>query len=297
MRRSEKALYTGRLFLATVVFLLAAQAWADPNEGVVDRALRLSGVASQVKMLSHAILTAIPVETFSQPISEARLQSMLRKAFDEEAPLESVRRAIREDFDPGKIEQVVHFYSSKLGSRIGRLMGRALNPALLTAVRENRHIVKTLSAARLAAIEHIVRVERVTEFNIRLQTAVVRGLVEGRLQEHAESPGRRRKIRRNLAEAEKKIRSTEKRTWDTAMAAFAYTFRSLKDVELEEYISYLESDAASWFRTAVQRGMERAVLEASKAVGRITVEANPRQAPEQKSGRASRTPAGAADRE
>ena len=297
MKRSEKALYSVRLFLATVVLLGAAQGWADPNEGVIDRALRLSGVESQVKMLSRAILAAIPIETFSPPASEARVQSMLRKAFDEEAPLESVRRAVREDFDPEKIEQVVNFYSSKLGGRIGRLMGRALNPALLTAVRENRHIVKALSAARLASIEHIVRVERVTEFNIRLQIAVVRGLVEGRLQENAESPDRRRKIRRNLAEAEKKIRGTEKRTWDTAMAAFAYTFRSLTDEELEEFISYLESDAASWFRTAVQRGMEQAVLEASKAVGRITVEANPRKAPEQKSGRASRTPAGAADGE
>jgi hypothetical protein len=285
MRRSKTARHRVYLLIAIAVLLSAASGRADPKEGLVDRVVRLSGTAPQMKLLGRAILSAVPAEIFAQPGSEARVRSVFRKSFSEDAALDSVRRALEADLDREKIERVADFYRSKLGRRIGRLTGRALTPALLTEVRESRNIVKRLSETRLAAIEQIVRVERVVEFNIRLQTAVVKGLIEGSAGKAAQDPARIPEIRRNLAEAEKKIRAGKKRTWNTAVAAFAYTFRSLNDEELEEFISYLESDAASWFRTAVQRGMERAVNEASTAVGRIIAERNPSRAVERKPGR------------
>jgi hypothetical protein len=66
---------------------------------------------------------------------------------------------------------------------------------------------------------------------------------------------------------ENAIRSGQNRTEDVALVAFAYTFRSVDDKELEALASYHETPHAAWFRSAVQKGFDRAVEQTARSLG------------------------------
>jgi hypothetical protein len=58
-------------------------------------------------------------------------------------------------------------------------------------------------------------------------------------------------------------------TSEVILAAFARTFQSLKEEDLGQLATYLESDAAVWFRNTVQKGLERAAFKTAVDLGEI----------------------------
>jgi hypothetical protein len=256
-----------------VVFLLIA-VWSAPSGAqgtdadlLINKALKLSGVAGPLDKLGGAILSAIPGDAFPDVKMRNEVAAYVKKEAGKEELLSVVRAAVREDFDKDSIEKVIGFYDSKVGRKIGRIQDASLDPTLLKSIREGRRIASSLEEPRLNLLRRIMKAERVTDANEALLKSVIRGFVDGSPAADPESAGSTEAIQKKIDVMESAIRSGRNRGEDIALVAFANTLRSVDDKELEELASYDESPPAAWFRNAVQKGLDRAVYKTARSLG------------------------------
>ena len=198
--------------------------------------------------------------------------SLLDQTAGKEELLPLIRQSIRENFSRERIEQVIDFYDSKLGRKVGRIASVALEPRVLKGVREGRNIVNTLSESRLLILRRLARAEKAAQSNAQLLRTAVRGLIKGYLEGGPAGEDLSAETRRKLAAVDKEIREGERRSREIVLAAFAYMFRSLKDDELEKVAAFYESDAASWFRKQVQAGLAKAVFKTATVLGEVMID-------------------------
>ena len=269
MKRPTRAQVSIAFTLTILLPIAASSVSADDTEALIDRALKVSGLRSQMENFGPAFLSTIPMDFFPDPRIRNEVSSLVRTFEARQSPLSIIRDAIREDFREDKIKEVITFYGSGVGLKVGRLTGSALAPEVLAEIQESRAMQTTLGDARRSLLERIAAAEKVSEFSPRLLRAAVRGLVKSYLELHMENQAAIKEIQAKLAALETEIQAGADRTGETALVAFAYTFRSLKDDELEQLAVYHESDAGTWFTNAVMDGMERAVFRTAVGLGEI----------------------------
>ena len=260
-------LYMMVVFLLITVCHSSSSAQGTEADPLINKALKLSGVIGPLEKLGGAILSAIPGDAFPDVKMRNEVAAYVKKEAGKEVLLSIVRAAVREDFDKESIERVISFYDSKVGRKIGHLQETSLDPALLKGIREGRKIASSLEEPRLSLLRRIIKAEGVSELNGTLLRSVIRGLVDG---SPAEAPGlatSAEAVQKKINIMENAIRSGQNSTEDVALVAFAYTFRSVDDKELEELASYHETPHAAWFRSAVQKGFDRAVYHTARSLG------------------------------
>jgi hypothetical protein len=257
-----------------VVFLLiitvcSSQSGAQESEAdlLINKALKLSGVIGTLEKLGGAILAAIPADAFPDVKMRNEVAAYIKKEAGKEELLSMVHAAVKENFDKESIEKVISFYDSKVGRKIGRLQDASLDPSLLKGIREGRKIAASLQEPRLHLLERIMKADRVSEVNETLLKSVIRGLIDGSPADGAKPVASTETTKKKVDIMESAIRSIQNRGEDIALVAFAYTFRSVDDKELEELASYQESPQAAWFRSAVQKGFDQAIYKTARSLG------------------------------
>ncbi|MEJ2715563.1 MAG: DUF2059 domain-containing protein [Deltaproteobacteria bacterium] len=170
MKTANSTSLLGTLIPILVVFFAMSPAHADEPDHLIDRALALSGVTEQLNMLGGAILGAIPVDAFPDSRTRRRMGSLLHQTAGKEKLVPLIRQSIKENFSREKIEQVIDFYDSKLGRKVGRIASVALEPRVLKGVREGRNIVNRLSESRLLILSRLARAEKAAQSNCWLRS-------------------------------------------------------------------------------------------------------------------------------
>jgi len=260
------------VFALTILLPIAASsASADDTEALIDRALKVSGLRSQMETFAQAFFSTIPMDFFPDPGARNEISSLVRTLEARQGPLSIIRNAIREDFREDRIREVITFYGSGVGLKVGRLTGGALAPEVLAEIQESRSMQTSLGDTRRLLLERIAAAEKVSEFGPRLLRAAVRGLVKPYLERQMENQAESKEMQRKLAALETEIQAAADRIGETGLVAFAYTFRSLKDDELEQLAVYHESDAGTWFTNVVMDGTERAVFRTAVELGEILI--------------------------
>jgi len=246
------------------IVLHATSSTCDQTDAVIDKALNQSGLTGQLELLGPAVLSAVPDDAFPDTKSKEEIGSFMKKAAGKDRLLALVREAVRENFNHEMIEQVISFYDSKLGRKVGRLQAIALTPALIRTVREGRKNTASLDETRLNLLRRVIKAERVTQYNETLLQSFIKGLIDGSLGAQG---NQEQAIQEGLDGIEKGTRLDEARAEEIALVAFAHAFRSLDDKELEELAAHKESEAGVWFDSSLQKGFNRASYETGKALG------------------------------
>jgi hypothetical protein len=265
MNFSRYGLVSAALFLFLAFY--ASPSLADDADALIDKALKLSGITGQIEMLGKTILSAVPADAFPDQKARNEAEALIRKRASKEALTEMVRASVRRQFDKDKIEKVVRFYESSFGRKVGRLQDNALETGLLKSIREGRKTAASLDETRLKTLARIIDAEIISESNDILVKSVVRGLLDGSTEGANRPNDETDQINEKLKAVEKTMAMEQHRMDDMALTAFALTYRSLSDKELEELAAYQESAAASWFRDAVLNGLDSASYEVSRALG------------------------------
>ncbi len=234
-----------------------------------DKALELSGVASQLDMLGPAIFAAIPGDSFPDEKTRRSAAVSLRKSLGKDSLLPAMRQALLEEVSEQKLKEIVDFYSSPLGRKVGKLSGNSLSPDTIQGIMENRYIVSTLSRERLVLVKRIAAAEEAVENNFKLLQSFMRGLVRGYTERSPDEQPLNEDLVKKLQAAYLETRISDDHAREIALVAVAYTFRSLKDDELRRFVELCESDAAVTFRKALQKGLSTAVFETALALGKI----------------------------
>ncbi len=194
-----------------LVCLIAAQAMADETDLRIDKALKASGIDGQLEHLGQAILSTIPEDAFEDKKSKAGAAAFLKKTAGQDVLLSVVHSEVRASLHGDALEQVTHFFDSKVGKKVGRAQQSALESSVLKRVREGRSHFLTLKEPRIELLKRIIRAQRVSEGNERFLSTVIRGLVDGSSTAgpqaaHAEE------TRRKISLIEKEIHAEEKST-------------------------------------------------------------------------------------
>jgi hypothetical protein len=271
------------LLLVLLALLLSAPALADDTDGMIERALKASGMAAQLEHLSQGILSAVPEDAFPDKKTRAAAAAFLKEDAPTQVLVSAVHAAMRESLDTDALDKALNFLDSSVGKKVGRAQQAAIEASALKRVREGRSLLSSLTDSRTALLQRIITAQHVPEGNGQLLNAVVRGLADGSLTGTA-LDFQPEEVTRKIKLIAKEINANRESTEETALLSSAHVFRSLDDKELEELASFEESEPAARFRTALNLGLGRAVYQCAKALG--TYFAKPQPEPQHKPQRA-----------
>ncbi len=239
------------------------------NDLLIDEALKLSGVTRQLEHLDEVILGAIPEDAFPDRKSRKEAETVLQRDASPKELLRMVCLAVRDQIDRDALEEVVTFYRSPLGRKVGRIAGTALIAGTLREIRESRNLPADLKDERLSLLKRIVAAEQVVELNAVLLTEAVEGLVDGAEAETRPGQSRNHELHKQMLAVDALIRAGKGPTAPLAVTASAYTLRSLTDAELKSLAENRESSSAQWFRQALHEGFRQAVYHSASCLGRF----------------------------
>jgi hypothetical protein len=280
-------------FLMALLPLLAAGvAVGNDIDTLTDKALRVSGITGQLDDLSAAIVSAVPADAFPSAKMRSEANSFVKKNAGKNALVEMVHSTVRRAVDKESLEKVIAFYESKLGKKIGRLQGAALEPSLLKSIREGRNVMAAADESRLHTLKRIVTSDRAADTNALMLNTVLRGLLEGYSGDTPETANDEEVVRGKMKIMDKSVRALEDRTEELALAAYAYTYRSLDDQELKDLATFRESSEATRFGEAVRKGLEEAVYKTARVFAEAVLKwrSNPAAADSSAGGQKSTMP-------
>ncbi len=258
-----------RKFIAMIILGLlgVVPSLADKPDALIDKTLKSSGIVGQLEGLAEAVLVSVPLDAFPDSKMKSESVSFLKETAAKGTLVAFVREMVRDDVDQENLEKVANFYDSRLGKRVGRAQESALEPNVLKNIRESRTLSVSLSEQRTSALQRIVIAEQVSKVNAVLLQKMIEGITEGYLGETQLSRNEAEAMRKQVRLVLEAIKADRTRSEETAQVAFAYTYRSLDDKELEEFAKFSESEPALRFRKAVQLGLEQAVSHTARTLG------------------------------
>jgi hypothetical protein len=251
--------------LAVMSFTLTGVAFGDVTNILADKALRVSGMAGQLENLGPALISAVPEDLFPNSRFRGNANAFVKKTAGKGVLFEIVRSAVCADADQETLEKVIAFYDSRLGRKVRRLNETALEPAMLKNIREGREVLAASNESRLATLRRIIAADHTSETNKALLKAWDQGLLDGYGAVAANTSNDGKTVQQRMKRMDEAIGADERGTEQISLTAYACTYRSLDDKELEELATFRESPSATRFSAAVRNGLKEAVYKVAKS--------------------------------
>jgi len=168
----------------------------------------------------------------------------------------TLRRPFIEDYKPQHVRSAIQWYRSTLGKKISRLESElndlANEPAMETFGKKLLNSPPSEKRIRLA--ERIERSAHITEAGKTLFMGYVKLMHPFNKKFQGKNLGKElRVLRRSIAEPMRKV----------VMHRLLFSYRNLKDKDLEKYAEYLNSPAGKWFSQTVLKGFKKGIKKAS----------------------------------
>ncbi len=156
-----------------------AYAEEPPNLALSMTFLKASGLKAQIKQIPKALLASLPADAFIDAKTKNRVERLFSGKVDPDEWTTFVAGELAKGVDAAVLDELIRFYSSRVGRKLGAVNEGALNPWNMQRVREGYTRVPALSDARLALLKELVETSGLERFNADAVDAVVRGLLEG----------------------------------------------------------------------------------------------------------------------
>jgi len=250
-----------------LIFIAVLPVQSQGTDQLIDNALKSSGILGQLEHLHEAVISCIPDDAFPDRRIKRETGTLLKETAGKEVLLPLVRSVIRENLDVDKLQTVLKFYDSKVGRKVGRLQGSALDGDLIRELRERRALLASLNESRVATLDRIVGAGRLLEANANLLNAIIEGLVEGYADEVSKTDRPNEETRKQIRLALKEATAGSNRIRELGLIGLAHTLRSVDDKELHEYAEFCASKEGVWFNVTAQKGLEAAVTKTGRSLG------------------------------
>jgi hypothetical protein len=255
-------------FLWPLIMLLALpEARADARMSVLFDVMQLNDAAHILSSEGITAAQALDEEMLSGQ-GGAAWQQQVAGIYDAQRMAEGVRAALTAELTPDEVEAVIDFYATDLGAEIIEYENTARvvmgNSEAEAAARGRLMALRDTDAPRLALINaYISSGDMITrnvtnEMNASYQ--FLRGLVDGRMIDMSES--------QMLQEAARDIDARTRETTEWLQSYLLLAYDPLTDVQLEAYITFVESDAGQALNRALYAGFETIYEDISYALGR-----------------------------
>jgi Tfp pilus assembly protein PilP len=177
---------------------------------------------------------------------------MMRHAYSYESFYRVSKEPFLKNYKPQHVLSAVQWYRSSLGRKIMRLQSEAINPDSQPAM--DLFVENLLSAPpseeRIFLIEKIERSLGMTEAGKILYLGYVKLMYPFNKNSQGKRLGKMLRVwGENVTEPIREV----------VLRGLLFSFKELKDKELEKYIKFLNSEAGTWFNQTTLKGFEKGI--------------------------------------
>lgn len=243
-----------------------------PRRGpaTVDDLLELSGARAQLAGFAARLAAELRPRPGQMSAPDQRAaERILDRELRPEALYALVRSEFRRHLDRARLEAVVAWLETPLGRAITALEVAASEPAAAAALAEyaRRLEAAPAPAARAELLERLDWVSGGGEGSVEIVAAIARSVAKAVA---AVAPPERRlrpgQIERQVVEVKARVSAAVARQ---VLVSRLYTYRSLDDRQLEEYVRFQASEDGRWYNATMRKAL-RPVLD--QVLGRTTLE-------------------------
>jgi len=245
------------------------------REALITEALEISGTKHALETIPAHIRAQLDVrQTPIKPEEKARVVKILGDAFRPDVLYGAVRAAFKANYDPSRMGFVIGQLRTPLFRKVAALEVAASEPGAKQdlarfAIGLQGDVPKP---ARVALVQRYEASMRSAELQIEMGVVAFKAV--SRSLEPV-LPSEKRPTAREMDSAERTLRAKQDSLVRDALVRWLYTFRSLTDEELGEYVAFAETDAGRWFVTTQRKGLLDAMRTAMDAAARQMAAAFP----------------------
>lgn len=240
---------------------------ADADK-LIEAVLDVSGAKKQIWQIPAAVQAQVAKRRADmQPEEYVTLARIVTEAFQSEVLYQGVRTAFKIQFHEQHLRAALQLYGSPLIRRISNFEAQASTPEALGQMQEFAAQLRRQppSAERVTLIRRLDEANGVTELNLEVLIATVRGIT---LALDAARPEDKRRKREQLEQALSQMKARARPSLNSElMFVQLYAYRSASDDELKQYLEFLESDAGRWFNRTFKEGVLAAMASAADQAG------------------------------
>ena len=245
------------------------------REALIGEALEISGTKKSLETIPAHIRAQFEArQTPLKPDEKTRVGKILGDAFRPDVLYSAVRGAFRTNYDPQRMNFVIGQLRTPLFRKIAALEVAASEPG---ARQDLERFTIGLQGdipqpARVALVQRYEASMRSAELQIEMGVVAFRAVTRSL---EPVLPSEKRLTAREADSAERSLRAQQDGLVRAALVRWLYTFRSLTDEELAEYVAFAETDAGRWFVATQRKGLLDAMRTAMDAAARQMAAAFP----------------------
>ena len=238
------------------------------REALIGEALEISGTKKSLETIPGHIRAQFEArQTTLKAEDKARVAKILADAFRPEVLYSAVRAAFRTNYDPHRMGLVTAQLRTPLFRKIAALEVAASEPG---AKQDLERFALGLQGdiprpARVALVQRHEAAMRSAELQIEMGVVAFRAVVRSL---EPVLPSEKRMTARETDFAERTLRAQQESLTRAAFVRWLYTYRSLSDEELAEYVAFGESDPGRWFVATQRKGLLDAMRTAMDSAAR-----------------------------
>ena len=245
------------------------------REALIGEALEISGTRKSLETIPAHIRAQFDArQTPLKPEEKTRVVKILGDAFRPDVLYGAVRGAFRANYDPARMNVVIAQLRTPLFRKVAALEVAASEPG---AKQDLERFAIGLQGdiprpARVALVQRHEASMRSAELQIEMGVVAFRAVTRSL---EPVLPSEKRPTARETDSAERALRAQQDGLIRSALVRWLYTFRSLTDEELAEYVAFGETDAGRWFVAMQRKGLLDAMRTAMDAAARQMAAAFP----------------------
>lgn len=285
-RFAHPAMLAARGALALLAALAAAAALgqgADERLGLSRTLAEQSGLDYQSRQIPGHVTAALEQQRQAlPPPAYSALQGAARRAFDSGEIAERVVRAVAQALPAATLREAAVWYASPLGAKITAAEVAASGPAAAAMVPEYAKYLRANPPpkTRLALANQLLDATKAVAYAASVAEAVAVGTTLGLAplmppERRRNEADLRRAFRADFAKAERALR-------ETLVVSALYTYGSVSERDLAQYVGFLKSPAGARYQDAALAAVTAEIGRGSIEMGRLsaqTLEAQARRAP------------------
>jgi hypothetical protein len=261
------------LTLAVLAGLAATPAFADGKDELGKKLLERCGAKAQVNQLRPILEEFLLEPKLREKLSPEQydtLARMMRSRFTSSSFYPVLEAAFVEAVDEKVLEDVDRWYQTPFAKKLAEVEAKAIGFEAVVELHQFEQEMESRPppAARVKLIQRLDEATQETEWLVELTVGTVRGLARAGgavLGSPAEANARQLKGMRDGLRPDLQQRT---------QVSLLFTYQSLSDQELKQYLKYLSTPSAKAFHQAIAKSLQVAFEDASAKAGKDLAEAS-----------------------
>lgn len=237
----------------------------DGREALIKEALELAGVKNQIQQIPVLIQDQIAKrQGETDPKAQATISKIMTEAYQAQEIYQVIENSFKYHFDQKRLSAALEWLRSPLGKKVSGLELKVNDPGRIQELQKFSARLKEKPATkeRMALVQRLDDAAGATQFSLHMNLAGFRSLAKAvdatlppakRLQE-----GQLEKL---ADEMKAKLQGPLR---ENTLTSFLFTYRSLSDNELKQYVGFAETDHGRWFHRVLTEGFLQAMTAAGE---------------------------------